>query len=191
MKFQYITQICSNYSNTEVKLDYDPSKIPVKNLMSKDVVAMPCEHTVKDAAKVMEMEGVGSLVIMENKEPVGIMTERDFAVKAVAKEYPTSTSISKIMSAPVLYMRPEESVLKASEIMLAENIRKIPVYDEGKILGIITATDLIRFFRFSSIEEIKGICPLHTNEKLIQTELSDGTKKMYCAKCERFFSLDE
>ncbi|HLC24846.1 MAG TPA: CBS domain-containing protein [Nitrosopumilaceae archaeon] len=172
-------------------MNNDPSKTPVKNLMTKDVVMMPAEHTVKDAAKVMDMEGVGSLIIMKNNEPAGIMTERDFATKVVAHECPASTDISKVMTSPVVYMGPEESVLKASEIMLEKKIRKIPIYDSGKILGIITATDLVRFFRFSATQEIKGRCPLHTDEQLVKTELTDGTKRLYCSKCERFFALDE
>jgi hypothetical protein len=59
-----------------------------------------------------------------------------------------------------------------------------------KVSGIITATDILRFFRFSAHEQIKNTCPLHTNERLVKTEFTDGTFRLYCSKCEGFFELD-
>jgi CBS domain-containing protein len=172
-------------------LNNDPSKIPVKNLMTKDVAMVEPETTVKEAGIMMDKGKIGSLVIMENDEPIGIITERDFAIKIVAKNLGTETKITKVMSSPVIHILPDESVVNAADIMEKKKIRKIPVFGNGRVTGIITATDLIRFFRFLSIEEIKGRCPLHTDEQLVTTELTDGTKRLYCSKCERFFALDE
>lgn len=174
-----------------ITLKNDPSQIPIKNLMTKDVEMVHSEHTVQQAAKIMKNEGVGSVVIMKDDEPIGIMTERDFAVKVTADEISPSTKISQVMTSPVIHISPEESVLQASDIMIEKKIRKMPVFDSGEISGIITATDLLRFFRFSTIEQIKGTCPLHNEVDLFKTELTDGTHRLYCYKCEEFFDLDE
>ena len=159
--------------------------------MTKDVEMVHSEHTVQQAAKIMKSDGVGSVVIMKDDEPIGIMTERDFAVKVTADEISPSTKISKVMTSPVIHISPEESVLQASDIMIEKKIRKIPVFNEGKVSGIITATDILRFFRFSTHEEIKNTCPLHIDERLVKTELTDGSHRLYCSKCEEFFELDE
>ena len=158
--------------------------------MTKDVEMVHYDHTIQQAAKIMKNDGVGSVVIMRNKEPVGIMTERDFAIKVAAKGILPSEKISKVMTFPVIHISPEETILNASDIMIKEKIRKIPVFDCGEISGIITATDILRFFRFSSHDQIKNSCPLHTDERLVKTELTDGTFKMYCPKCEEFFEID-
>ena len=171
-------------------LIYDPAKITVKDLMTKDVEMVHHEHTVQQAAKIMRNDSVGSVVVMSDKKPVGIMTERDFATRVVAENLPSTTEIYNAMTSPVIHVSPDDSVLKVSDIMIEKKIRKLPVFDTDKIVGIITATDILRFFRFASYERIKMTCPLHEHEELVKTELADGTYRLYCSKCERFFALD-
>jgi CBS domain-containing protein len=112
---------------------------------------------VNEAAKILDKERIGSVIIMENNKPVGIMTERDFAVKIAANAYPISTKIKKVMSSPVIHISPNESILKAAEIMATKKIRKIPVYEGGKIVGIFTSTNLVNLFTLCSEEDIKKI----------------------------------
>lgn len=177
--------------NKRKELKNDPSKIPVKNLMTKNVEMINSEHTVQQAAKIMEKDDVGSIVAMHDGNPVGIMTERDFVTKIVSQNYPLSAKISDVMTSPVIHIKSEDSVLEASNVMIKNKIRKIPVIDAGKVSGIITATDILRFFRFSTIERLKWTCPLHNNSELVKIELSDGTSRLYCDKCEEFFEFDK
>jgi CBS domain-containing protein len=171
-------------------LKNDPSKIPVRNIMTKDVEMISLDHTILDAAKIMHKDNVSSIVAMKNNEPVGIMTERDF-ISAISHHYPPSTKISQVMISPVIHVIPKESALEASNIMVKKKIRKIPIFDAGKIVGIVSATDILRYFRFSLLEQSKNKCPLHTDEELVKIELSDGTHRSYCYKCEEFFKFDE
>ncbi|MGD8707385.1 MAG: CBS domain-containing protein [Nitrosopumilaceae archaeon] len=159
--------------------------------MTKDVEMVHHQHTVQQAAKIMRNDKVGSVVIMKDSKPIGIMTERDFAIKIVADEIPSSVKISDVMTSPVIHISPNETILQASDIMVEKKIKKIPVFDAGKISGIITATDILRFFRFSNNKEFHNTCPLHTKEHLVKTELSDGSHRLYCSKCEEFFEIDE
>ena len=135
----------------------DTKKIRVKNIMSKGVLSVDAEMNVNEAAKMMEDGKVGAIIVMENNSPVGIITDRDFAVKIVAHAYPITTSVKKIMSTPLIGVDPEESVWTVADLMYTRKVRKIPVIEEDKVIGIVTATDLINQFAVSTEEDMKNM----------------------------------
>jgi len=135
----------------------EPKKIRVKDIMTKSVISVDATVNVNDAAKMMEDAKVGAIIVMENNTPVGIITDRDFAIKIVAHAYPITTSVKKIMSAPLIGVHPEESVWTVADLMYARGVRKIPVIDEDKVIGIITATDLVNQFAVSTEEDMKNM----------------------------------
>jgi len=93
-----------------ISLSDDAKKIRVKDIMTKGVLSVDAEMNVNEAAKMMEDSNVGAIIVMEGNTPVGIITDRDFAVKIVAHAYPITTSVKKIMSTPLIGVNPEESV---------------------------------------------------------------------------------
>ena len=125
--------------------------------MSKGVLSVDSNLNVNEAAKMMEDGKVGAIIVMENNTPVGIITDRDFAVKIVAHAYPITTSVKKIMSSPLIGIDPEESVWNVAELMYTRKVRKIPVIDEDKVIGIVTATDLVNQFAVSTEEDMKNM----------------------------------
>jgi CBS domain-containing protein len=135
----------------------DTKKIRVKNIMSKGVLSVDAEMNVNEAAKMMEDSEVGAIIVMENNTPVGIITDRDFAVKIVAHAYPITTPVKKIMSSPLIGINPEESVWTVADLMYTRKVRKIPVIDEDKVVGIVTATDLVNQFAVSTEEDMKNM----------------------------------
>ena len=135
----------------------EAKKIRVKNIMTKGVLSVDAEMNVNEAAKMMEDGKVGAIIVMENNTPVGIVTDRDFAVKIVAHAYPITTSVKKIMSSPLIGINPEESVWTVAELMYTRKVRKIPVIDEDKVIGIVTATDLVNQFAVSTEEDLKNM----------------------------------
>ena len=135
----------------------DAKKIRVKNIMTKGVLSVDSEMNVNEAAKLMEDGKVGAIIVMENNTPVGIITDRDFAVKIVAHAYPITTPVKKIMSSPLIGIDPEESVWMVADLMYTRKVRKIPVIEEDKVVGIVTATDLINQFAVSTEEDIKNM----------------------------------
>lgn len=135
----------------------EAKKIRVKDIMTKAVISVDATVNVNDAAKMMEDAKVGAIIVMENNTPVGIITDRDFAVKIVAHAYPSTTLVKKIMSAPLIGINPEESIWTVADLMYARGVRKIPVIDEYKVIGIITATDLINQFAVSTEEDVKNM----------------------------------
>ena len=133
----------------------DPKGIVVKNIMSKSVISVDASMTINEAAKMMEDTKVGAIIVMENNTPVGIVTDRDFAIKVVAHAYQISEPIKKIMSSPLIGIGPEESVWMISELMYTRGIRKLPVLDDDTVVGIVTATDLVNQLAISTEKDIQ------------------------------------
>jgi len=135
-------------------MEQDASKIAVKDVMTKSVVSVDSSATINEAAKVMEDTKVGAIIVMENNTPIGIVTDRDFAVKVAAHAYQISDPIKKIMSAPLIAIGPEETVLMVADLMYTRGVRKLPVIDNDQVVGMITATDLVNQLAVSTEEDI-------------------------------------
>jgi len=147
-------------------MEQDARQISVKDIMTKSVITVDAATTVADAAKMMEEAQVGSILVTEKNTPVGIVTDRDFAIKVVAHAYPPTTPVRMIMSSPLYSISPDEPVRMIADFMYTRGIRKLPVIDNDKVIGIVTATDLIRQF---------AVCT------------GDDLKKMYCESIVRIY----
>ncbi len=121
----------------------DASKITARDIMTKSVIAVDVSLTVNEAAKMMEDAKVGAVIVMENNIPVGIITDRDFAIKVVAHAYQITTPVKQIMSSPLIATSSDVSVWLVADLMYTRGIRKLPVIDKNKVVGIITSTDLV------------------------------------------------
>lgn len=133
----------------------NPKVIVVKNIMSKSVVAVDVALTINEAAKMMEDAKVGAIIVMENNTPIGIVTDRDFAIKVAAHAYQISEPIKKIMSSPLITIGSEESVWMIADLMYTRGIRKLPVIDNDTVVGIVTATDLVNQLAVSTEKDIQ------------------------------------
>ena len=84
-------------------------------------------------------------MVVDNGKPVGIITERDLVRRVIAEnKNPATTKIGDIMSDPLISVGPEATVSNIATIMYKNGIRRLPVIEEGRLLGIVTATDLAR-----------------------------------------------
>jgi len=116
----------------------------VKEIMSNSVMSVDSSVTATNTAKMMEDTGVGSVIVLENNLPVGIVTDRDFAIKITAHSYPIDTPIRRIMSSPLISIDPNSDLWVASDLMSSRNVRKLPVIDDDKVVGILTSSDLVK-----------------------------------------------
>ena len=130
----------------------------VRDIMRKQVVSIDSALTIKDAAKIMEDSGVGCLVVTEKNLPVGIMTERDFVTRVTSAGKPSSTSVRKVMSSPLISIGPDENVKKLAEMIKDKDIHKIPVVEDNRLIGIVSATDLVRKCIVESDLDMRQIC---------------------------------
>ncbi len=133
----------------------DARTICVKDIMIKTVLSVDAAMTVSDVAKMMEDAKVGAIVVTENNTPVGIVTERDFAVKVVAHAYNPTTPVRMVMSSPLYSISPEESIRMIADFMYTRGIRKLPVIDNDVVIGIVTATDLIKQFAICTQDDLR------------------------------------
>jgi CBS domain-containing protein len=124
--------------------------------MTKDVVTIPPETTLYDAARIMGEKHIGSLIVVKYKTPVGIITERDLLREVVAREIALEKDwlvggasikeekVEEIMSYPLITISLKSSIKEAAQMMIEKKIRRIAVGEGGKIVGIVTSADLIR-----------------------------------------------
>jgi CBS domain-containing protein len=132
-----------------------PQPILVKDIMTKSLITVDSSATVNEAAKMMEKAKVGSVLIMEKDMPMGIMTDRDFAIKIAAHAYPIHTKVKQVMSSPLIHVSPNDEVWVAADLMYTRKIRRLPVLDEDELLGIVTATDLVKLYTVCNREDTR------------------------------------
>jgi CBS domain-containing protein len=136
-------------------LEDQNKKISVRDIMTSAVISVDSSVTVQEAAKMMEDAKVGCMIVMEKNNPVGIITDRDFAIKIASHAYPLDTQIKHVMSTPLIGINPKDSVWMVSDMMHTKGIRKLPVIENDKVIGIVTATDLVNRFAVCTEEEMK------------------------------------
>ena len=119
--------------------------ILVKNIMTKPAVRIESSATAQRAAKEMVKHRVGSIIVVKNKNPIGIITETDLNKKIVvpAKD-PRKVKTYEIMSSPIVSIQPNDDLEVAVEKMEKHKIKRLPVVNKGKIVGVITNTDIAR-----------------------------------------------
>ena len=129
----------------------------IADVMSKSVISVDASITVNEAAKMMEDAKVGAVIVMENNTPVGIVTDKDFAIKIVAHAYQITTPIKQIMSSPLFSISSDEPIRTAADLMHDRGIRKLPVIDDEKVVGIITATDIVNLLAVCVEDDVRDM----------------------------------
>lgn len=119
-------------------------EVSVAEVMNKAVIVIDINSDIPAIAREMVSRDAGSIIITENGKAMGIITERDF-VKGIVTEdrRPSEVKASEILSTPLITIEPETSVIKASEIMLKANIKRLPVLENGRIVGVISNSDIL------------------------------------------------
>ncbi len=123
--------------------DFSSSSILVKDIMTKALISVNPTTTVVQIAKMMEQGGIGAVLVKENDNLVGIITDRDFATKIAANNLPFDTPVEKIMSSPLITINHDEHISAAAQMMYSKKIRKLAVSENGTIVGLVTSTDLV------------------------------------------------
>ena len=120
----------------------------VRDIMEKNVVTIEHDKSALDAACLISEKDISFLVIMKEGVPTGLVTERDFVRKIVAKDQQASKiPLSEIMSYKFRWVEPSTQIEDAVQKMLNNNIRRLLVLENEKLVGVITQTDLASFLR--------------------------------------------
>lgn len=119
--------------------------LKLEEIMVKDVITVDAKATVKAAVDLMNRNEVGCLVVIEKRNPVGIITERDVLKRVIPRaEDPGKIRVSRIMSKPLFCGTPQMSISEALEVMFQHKVKKLPVIEHGRLVGLVTLTDLLR-----------------------------------------------
>jgi CBS domain-containing protein len=115
----------------------------VAEVMTRDPVSMDAKEPVAKAAAAMRDHGIGTVVVMTDGTPCGVVTDRDIAVKAVAAgKDPSKMTLDEICSKTVVGVSPDQSVDDAVQVMKSHDVKRVLVMENKKLKGIISLGDL-------------------------------------------------
>lgn len=114
----------------------------IKDIMTTDVKSVSPNDSISQAALLMEQLNVGSVPVVDNNKVVGIVTDRDIALRNVARGQNPNQKVSDVMTTNVTSAPPDMDVHSAANIMASNQIRRLPVVDNGNLVGIVAIGDL-------------------------------------------------
>jgi predicted transcriptional regulator len=113
--------------------------------MVHDVITTKKDSTVEEAVKLMSKHEIGCLIVTENDNPIGILTERDLLNRILARSQDLKRiRVEEVMSAPLVSVEPNVQLGDVSRLMFQKNIKKMPIVKKGKLIGLVTLTDILR-----------------------------------------------
>ena len=119
--------------------------LEVKDIMVDKVLAIEVDASLTDAVKLMNKHEIGCLIVMKNGNPVGIVTERDLLKRVLAEsEELKKVKVKEVMSKPLVTGKPDMEIEDAARLMFQRKIKKLPLVENRKLLGLVTLTDLLR-----------------------------------------------
>ena len=122
-----------------------PSVGQILAVKGKDVWSVEPDVQVYDALKLMAEKDVGALLVIKDKQVVGILSERDYARKVVLKgKTSMATPVSEIMTKNVIFVEPDQTTEDCMALMTVNRFRHLPVLENGELLGIISIGDVVQ-----------------------------------------------
>jgi CBS domain-containing protein len=117
----------------------------VKGVMNAPVVHVAPHATVAQALRAMIDHDIGAVVVSENEAPVGVFTERDLTRRVLDDPELLGREVREVMSSPVTTVTLEDEVVFIFRLMTEHRIRRLPVVEDGRLVGIVTERDLLRW----------------------------------------------
>ncbi|MBI1897717.1 MAG: CBS domain-containing protein [Acidobacteria bacterium] len=121
----------------------------------RDLWSLPPDASVFDAIRLMSDKQVGALLVIEQGRLTGVVSERDYARKVILQGRSSKdTAVREIMSTGVISVAPDETIDECMRIMTAQHVRHLPVIEEGKVVGILSIGDLVKWIISAQEETI-------------------------------------
>jgi len=131
---------------SEEKKEESGVSLKVEDVMVKEVITIDENATVKEAAEVMNKFEIGCLIAIRKGKAMGIITERDLLKRVVADAKDANkTKVKDVMSSPLVVVEPTMDLEEAVKLMFQMKIKKLPVVDGKRLVGLISLTDIARF----------------------------------------------
>jgi CBS domain-containing protein len=122
----------------------------VKEIMTKDCVTVTLQDNVYEIAIKMKDHDIGFIPVVDGNKLIGVVTDRDLVIRGLADKNEGSTEVRKVISEKVTTVPPDTTVDEAAQIMAREQIRRLPVVENGELLGIVAIGDLAMREKFEN-----------------------------------------
>jgi CBS domain-containing protein len=127
----------------------------ISEVMTRDVRATEPSATIADAAKTMASEDIGPIPVVEGGRIVGIVTDRDIVVRVIAAgKDPNSTTVGEIASSDVVTVAPDDDIDDALAMMAQNQVRRLPVVEGDRLVGIVAQADVARLGKDKKTGEV-------------------------------------
>jgi CBS domain-containing protein len=127
----------------------------IKEVMTSDVRACEPNATVVDVAKLMAKEDVGPIPVVEEGRLVGLVTDRDIVVRVIAEgRDPNATTVGEIASRDLVTVSPDEDLDEALQLLAQHQVRRLPVVDGDRLVGIVAQADIARLGKDKKTGEV-------------------------------------
>ncbi|MGE6258623.1 CBS domain-containing protein [Heyndrickxia sporothermodurans] len=114
----------------------------IRDIMTRELETCSLLDNVYEVALKMKKENVGVIPIVDNEILVGVITDRDIVLRCIAEKHPASSKVEEIMSTNLITASPETTTQEATRLMAKHQIRRLPIVEKGKLVGIVALGDL-------------------------------------------------
>jgi CBS domain-containing protein len=114
----------------------------VRDVMTAEPIVLQQDQTIADAAQAMRDTAVGAVLVVDGDQLCGLITDRDIVVRAVAESAPPDSPVGPLVSADLIAVGADDDAEDAARVMQAHAVRRLPVMDDGRIVGIVSIGDL-------------------------------------------------
>jgi CBS domain-containing protein len=133
----------------------------VSDILSRkgsNIISVSPQTPVIDALHLMADKNIGSVMIMEGENYLGLMTERDYSRKVILKgKASNETTVAEIMTTDLPSVKPTDTIEHCMQLLSEKHIRYLPVYQEGKLAGIVSINDVVKEIILSQEETISNL----------------------------------
>jgi CBS domain-containing protein len=137
----------------------------IEEVMIKNVISLQRDVSAYDAVKLMNEKRIGCLVVLQYGQVVGIITERDMLERVLEKcKNPKETNVTEIMTKRVIVGKPDMQLAEAAKLMFEKKVKKLPIVEGNRLVGLVTLTDLARI---ASLDE-KTMELIETRERFLE-----------------------
>ncbi|NQE46449.1 Inosine-5'-monophosphate dehydrogenase [ANME-1 cluster archaeon GoMg2] len=161
--------------------------IPLREIMVSEVVTGDENLNVREAAKKMKKYDVDSIVVLNEGDPVGIVTQGDIISELVSRDTtPSTVKLKDVMTTPLIAASPNDHLSDIVKKMATEKIRKCPIIENGKLVGIVADIDILSVStQMNSI--LADLIEMHVERDILETgSEGEGVGQGICEKCGSF-----